>query len=141
MLRKLIRWAYKSHLKELEAQVLAKYEEKLRQAEEVINTASRRNFTCLENCDVDSVQYLKVCKDIWETPTFQWELLNVKNVLTDSLIKGTPEKATIIQGMFKGVDVLAAAFQGKAAKYYQLQEEKNAKAEIQYQRSEAQAGI
>ena len=124
MLRKLIRWAYKSHLKELEAQVLAKYEEKLRQAEEAINTASRRNFTCLENCDVDSVQYLKVCKDIWETPTFQWELLNVKNVLTDSLIKGTPEKATIIQGMFKGVDVLAAAFQGKAARYYQLQEEK-----------------
>ena len=61
-------------------------------------------------------------------------------MLTDSLIKGTPEKATIIQGMFKGVDVLAAAFQGKAAKYYQLQEEKNAKAEIQYQRSEAQAG-
>lgn len=139
MLRKLIRWAFSDHLKALESEVMEKYSTGLKQAEEVINTATRRNFTCLEKCEVDSNQYLKVCKDIWETQAFQWELLNVKNVLTGSLIKETPEKAATIQGMFKGVDVVASAFQARALKYYQLQEEQNAKAEIQYQRDKETA--
>lgn len=130
MLRKIFRWFFKKEYDAL-AVSLANAEKMITDANNTRVIAARRNFTTLEKCEIDSEHYIRTLKDVWETPAFQYELFSVKALIEGKLIESKSDSAVTIQGMFKGIDLLASAIQVNQQKWYQIQENKNAK--IQYQ--------
>lgn len=133
MIKKLLRWVFKSELNRLYDEA----KDMITLAEKAKESAQRRNYTTLEKIEIDTESYYRQLKNIWESPAFQYERLNVMGAVSGKLIEGKQDCAVTIQGMFKGIDLVVSAIQAGAIKYQQIQDEKNAKIQNQGTQTEA----
>jgi len=130
MIKRFLRWFFKAELSK-------HYNEMIELAEKAKESAQRRNYTTLEKIEIDTEAYYRQLKNIWESPAFQYERLNVMGAVSMKLIEGKQDCAVTIQGMFKGIDLVVSAIQAGAIKYQQIQDEKNAKIQNQGTQTEA----